>query len=200
MIGGDAAPVAVVDAGGKTVDVAVPLAARESTEQTLVQQPRVTRHRLEHRQQVLRIAAQVVVETFQTHIPLTPLRQRKTELQAGARGEIGQIAEHDLFLQRDGRGGDHEAFAERLGDRNRGDAIRGGFARAGARLDRGDAALAVRARQHTRDRCDHFALAAPRIERAFAEPGSVAELNALFERGVEGGFGHRRELDPLKSA
>ncbi len=182
---------AIVDAVGPAIDVAVPLAARKRAEQILIQHPRVARHRFEHRQRVLRVGAQTIVETFQTDVTLATLCERVAELQAGALREIRQIAQHDLLLQRDGRGCDDETFAERFGDRNRGDAIRRGFAGAGAGFDRRDAPLAVAARQHARDRCDHFALAATWLEFACAEPRAVRELDALFQRVVEGGVGHR---------
>ena len=85
VVRGDAAPVRLIDAVRPAVDVAVPRTPSERAQQALVQHARIAGHRFEHRERVLRIAAQAIVEPLEANVTLASLRQRETELESGAR-------------------------------------------------------------------------------------------------------------------
>jgi hypothetical protein len=99
----------------------------------------------------------------------------------------------DLFLQRDGRRGDHQTLARRLGRGNRRDGVRHRLAGAGARFHchhrrvaRTTAFLVgVDVAQYLGDFGDHQTLAVARFQAFGFKETRVGALNLGFEFGAD---------------
>lgn len=104
---------------------------------------------------------------------------------------------HDLLLQRDGRGGNHQPLAGSLGRGDRGQAVGYGLAGAGTRLDGNDSRLAATTTfivdldraQHLGDFGDHQALAIAGLEPLGFEETGIGALDLGLEFGAEHGRG-----------
>ena len=103
---------------------------------------------------------------------------------------------HDLLLQSDRRGGDHQTLAGSLGGRNGGQAVGHRLAGTGARLDRDHGritqtfalVIGLDGAEHLGDLGDHQALAITRLERLGFEKARIGALDLGLEFGTEHGF------------
>ena len=102
---------------------------------------------------------------------------------------VGQILEHDLLLQRDSGGRDHQGFAQMFGNRNGRQTVCHRLAGTGAGLDDRDRRVAVPmavviqldAAKQLGHLGNHHSLAVARLERFVFEKGAVGRLNLAFE-------------------
>lgn len=129
MVGGQTRPVAVLDLQRPAVAIPCPLAAGivlghlagQLHEAAAVAGDHVA---LEQRHgRVVLDPFQRLVELLHAQVTATTLGQRIVEAQPRMLLERRQVLMHDLFLQRDGRGRDHQPLAARLGHRQRGEQI-----------------------------------------------------------------------------
>ncbi|MCY1513627.1 hypothetical protein D9M68_481360 [compost metagenome] len=201
VVGGQARPVGVLQGFRPAVAVAVPAVAGELLdhlgEQLLALLVDVDAKPLVGEQLgggALRLAfLQQAVELGQAQVAAAALGQGEAEIQAAVAHQVGQVLVDDLLLQGHGGGGDHQAFACRLGGGNRRQAVGHGLAGAGTGLDGHHRRLAVAmplvvaldGAEHLGDFGDHQALAIARLEALGFEEARIGALDLGLEFGTE---------------
>ena len=146
MIGGDGAPLAIVQGIGPTVTVTRPGCSRESLKHFLVQ---LTRRVIigqgkalisEHIQQGCTrfFLLQQTVKLAQAGVAATPFGQGVRELQPRFGHNVGQVFIDHLLLQRHRCGGNHQPLIRCLRHNHRRQHVTYGFAGAGTGLNDGN--------------------------------------------------------------
>ena len=224
---GERQPVPLVDGLRPLVAVAVPIAAAERVEHGRIG---VQGGALQGHGHCIGVqveiapagAGQMSIELAQAEIAAAPFGQREVEGEPGPAADIGKVLVHELFLEGDGRRGQHQALGARPGHHQRGDDIREGLARAGARLDKGDGRrcravrLTVRRivrlivrnwpivradpREGPRHLGDHLPLPPARRQAPGLEHGVVGAADRLFIRVIERAHGASLTSCALRSA
>ncbi len=201
MVGGQARPVGVFQGGGPTVTVAIPFVTGQFLDHAGKQlltgfiDLDLEAFFLEQlRRGGLCVAfLQQHVQLGQAHVAPTPLGQGKAEVQPAVAHQVRQVLVDDLLLQRDGRGGNDQTLARRLGGGNRRQAVGDGLAGTGAGLDGDHRRFAIAAAfvigvditEHLRHFGDHQTLAVTRLEALGFEETRIGALDRGFEFGAD---------------
>ncbi|RMV82932.1 hypothetical protein ALP03_05887 [Pseudomonas amygdali pv. tabaci] len=133
------------------------------------------------------------VEFRQAHVTAAALGQSEGKIQTAVAHQVRQVLIDDLLLQGDGRGGDHQPLACRLGSGNRGDGIGHGLTGTRPGLDGHYRRIArttalfigVNVPQHLGNFSDHQSLAIAWLEALGFEETRVSALDLGFEFGTD---------------